>query len=151
MFKSFTPINLTLLRVCIHRSEAKEWISKGREKAQGMCLTSAVISPEWRNLQRRKQISSNRMDQCASGIQYNSSQKVLKWGRPSDLIWKATLNCVTLFWIWSDNWNGLSYVNDIASTESYPRSFGTHFFSLILFSLLQKGWKKKTVFGTSCR
>lgn len=36
------------------------------------------------------------MDQHASGIQYNSSQKVLKWGQPSDLILKAILNCVTL-------------------------------------------------------
>lgn len=36
------------------------------------------------------------MDQHASETQYNSFQKVVKWGQTSDLILKAILNCVTL-------------------------------------------------------
>jgi len=54
MFKSFIPINLSLLSVPIHRSEAKEWVSRVREEAQGTCWTSEVISPERRKLQREK-------------------------------------------------------------------------------------------------
>lgn len=35
------------------------------------------------------------LTQRVSGIQYNSSQRALKWGQPSDSVLKAILNCVT--------------------------------------------------------
>lgn len=73
---------------------------KGEErKLTEDALTSVVLSPEWRKLLEKKKneaVLTDRMDQHASGIQYNSFQKVLKWGQPSDLILKVILNCVIL-------------------------------------------------------
>lgn len=76
MLKNLTPINLTLLSMPCHRSEAKEWISRVKEQH----LASLAISPEGKSLWREKQAAlTDRTDRCASGIQYNSSQKGLKW------------------------------------------------------------------------
>lgn len=85
MFKSFIPINLSLLSVPIHRSEAKEWVSRVREEA---FLQKGGNSREK---------SEAALTQRVLGIQYNSSQRALKWGQPSDSILKAILNCVTPF------------------------------------------------------
>lgn len=112
MFKSFTPINLTLLSVPIHRSEAKEWISRVRGKLREDDLTTVVPSPVWRKLQREKWSSFNRQD--GSVCIWDTIEFFPESVEMETTFWfnfKGYFELCDPFWIWSNNWKVLLCVS----------------------------------------